>query len=86
METNTDNQTEKKPLTKGQYRVGIDFNPGGSENVRNIKAHAAQFIDFVEAVANESDNPEVKRLAALAQTSIEEAAMWAVKAATKPAQ
>ena len=78
--------TQKPKLTKGQYRVGIDFNPGGSENVRNIKAHAAEFIDFMEAISDESNNSEVKRLVSLAQTHIEDAAMWGVKAATKPAQ
>lgn len=78
--------------TKGQYRVGIDFNPSGSGYVNEIKRAAADLIDLIEeATAGKLDdatlNPEtcgeIRRLTALAQTSIEEAAMWAVKAATK---
>lgn len=72
--------------TKGEYRVGISFNPSNSSTVDRIKAAAAALIDAVEEIAVASDNPEVKRLAALAQTNFEDGAMWAVKAATKPAQ
>lgn len=77
---------EARTLTKGEYRVGITFNPGGHPAVNSIKEKAAALIDEIEAIAIVSAYPEVKRLAALAQTSIEEGAMWAVKAATKPAQ
>lgn len=66
-------------LTKGEYRVGIHFNVGGDSISANL-------IDEIEKVAANSDNGEVKRLCALAQTEIEAGAMWAVKAATKPAQ
>jgi hypothetical protein len=48
-------------MTKGEYRVGINFNPSNDDRVAKIS-----------------------RLKALAQTDIESAAMWAVKAATKP--
>lgn len=71
--------------TKGEYRVGIDFNPGGNPQVNSIKRKSADLIDELEAIALESANGEVKRLVALAQTDIESAAMWGVKAATKPA-
>lgn len=72
--------------TKGEYRVGTSFNPSNNSDVDRIKAAAADLIDLVEDIALDSDNPEVKRLAALAQTHFEDGAMWAVKAATKPAQ
>lgn len=72
--------------TKGEYRVGITFNPGGNPKVDSIKRKAADLIDEIEAIAQGSENGEVKRLCAVAQTEIESAAMWAVKAATKPAQ
>ena len=68
--------------TTGEYRVGISFNPGGSETVNQLKRAAANFIDMVEAL--EAHSPEVQRLKALAMTHAEDAAMWAVKAATKP--
>ena len=68
--------------TKGEYRVGIAFNPSADSMVDQIKAAAAALIDLVETI-DPQDNPEVGRLKALAMTEIECAAMWAVKAATK---
>jgi hypothetical protein len=77
-------------MTKGEYRVGITFNPSNNDIVGRIKRAAADLIDLIEAVGMENTapgalvaNPEVARLKALAQTAIEEGAMWAVKAATK---
>jgi hypothetical protein len=51
--------------------------PAASSDVDIIKNKAAELIDVRETL--KSKDP---RLASLAQTSIEEAAMWAVKAAT----
>jgi hypothetical protein len=85
-------------MTKGEYRVGINFNPSADDMVGKIKRAAADLIDLIETInddsrnqyddreAEETVNQEVKRLKALAQTEIESAAMWAVKAATKPAR
>lgn len=77
-------------MTKGEYRVGVNFNPSADDMVGKIKRAAADLIDLIETVNDDSMNPsrdqEVKRLKALAQTEIESAAMWAVKAATKPAR
>ncbi len=75
-------------MTKGEYRVGISFNPSMSGAVSDIKQAAARLIDLVETIRLDGQSPEraaeVARLKALAQTEIESAAMWAVKAATKP--
>ena len=76
--------------TKGEYRVGITFSPSGDDLVNQIKRRAADLIDLIETIPiPDSGKPadyavEVTRLRALAQTAIEEGAMWAVKAATKP--
>lgn len=67
--------------TKGQFRVGISFNPSNNPQVNSIKQMAADLIDYIETIKGDG---EVVRLKALAQTEIESAAMWAVKAATKP--
>ena len=74
-------------MTKGEYRVGIDFNPSGNEIVANIKRLAADLIEVIEDIPRDEIMAvnEVSRLKALAQTAIEEGAMWAVKAATKRA-
>lgn len=76
-------------MTKGEYRVGITFNPSNDDMVGKIKRAAADLIDLIETTpvptADEQHRMEVMRLKALAQTHIEDAAMWAVKAATKTA-
>lgn len=76
--------------TLGEFRVGITFNVGGSPQVDKIKRAAANFIDLCEELKTEVerrehlDRGEVIRLFALAETHMEDAAMWAVKAVTKP--
>jgi hypothetical protein len=81
---------ESRPTTKGEFRVGISFNPSNDDAVSKIKQAAADLIDLIEAipaypVGHESSalSSERGRLKALAQTAIEDGAMWAVKAATK---
>lgn len=72
-------------MTNGEYRVGIGFNPSGDDMVTKIKRMAADLIDLIGMVDDSvpSSHGEVTRLQALAQTAIEEGAMWGVKAATK---
>lgn len=76
--------------TLGEYRVGIDFNPSNDGDVAQLKEAAARFIDLVDAIALPEDDKaragEIARLKALACTNAEDAAMWAVKAVTKPAR
>jgi hypothetical protein len=84
--------------TLGEYRVGVSFNPSNNPLVDEIKRKAADLIDLIEAIPNFEgktfgdvqmgrgmEKPhkvaEAKRHAV---DRIEEAAMWAVKAATKP--
>jgi hypothetical protein len=81
-------------MSKGESRVRVEFNPSGSGHVYEIKESAAKFIDLVEELAVPAISAPVAqdgeiekrseffRLQALAQTAAEEAAMWAVKAAT----
>ena len=78
-------------MTRGEYRVGINFNPSADDTVGRIKFMAAALIDFIDGIpvlgaeteAQLVRSAEVARLKALAMTEIESAAMWAVKAATK---
>ena len=65
--------------TLGDIRVRRDFNPSSNQDVELIKMGTAKLIDFCESLKKKDP-----RLAALAQTAYEEAAMWAVKAATTP--
>ena len=77
-------------MTKGEYRVGINFNPSNDDMVAKIKRAAADLIDLIDDIERHPARlmdmrlDEINRLKALAQTDIESAAMWAVKAATKP--
>ena len=68
-------QTESHSL--GAQRVRESFNPSGDKMVDKIKRYTADLIDLCEEL--KTLDP---RLAALAQTAYEEAAMWGVKLAT----
>ena len=73
-------------MTKGEYRVGITFNPSNDPVVDEIKSISAKLIDLIEEIPSDRESEvgnERGRLKALAQTDVENAAMWAVKAATK---
>lgn len=61
----------------GEQRVRTSFNPSANSIVDQIKTQSAMLINLVEQVKHKDP-----RLAAIAQTAYEEAAMWAVKAAT----
>lgn len=65
--------------TLGQKRVKADFNPDKNEVVDQIKNKAAELIDLIETLKQDG-NGERNRCAALAQTEVETAAMYAVKA------
>ncbi len=66
----------------GAARVRESFNPSESNMVDKIKRHTADLIDLCEEERGKSTVGEETRLWALAMTAYEEAAMWAVKAAT----
>lgn len=82
--------------TIGELRVRTEFNPSKDGTVDQIKQKTAELINqledlkkFAKTVSGDdagtghvSANTEMLRLIALAQTTYEEAAMWAVKAAT----
>jgi len=61
----------------GAARVRESFNPSLDNTVDKLKRYTADLIDLCEDLKHLDP-----RLASLAQTAYEEAAMWAVKAAT----
>jgi hypothetical protein len=74
-----------REATEGEYRVGIGFNPSADPLVGEIKRKAADLIDLIAPLTDPTrGHPASARCAAIALTEIESAAMWAVKAATKP--
>ena len=69
-------------MTLGETRVRTDFNIAGLDTVTQIKQKSAELIDLVNQLDSAPNPSEAGRLKSLAMTSYEEAAMWAVKAAT----
>jgi hypothetical protein len=74
-------------MTLGERRVRVKFNVGGSSTVDVFKQKSAELIDLVNDLSatrelDKDDTSEFFRLRALAMTAYEEAAGWAVKAAT----
>jgi len=64
-------------MSLGTDRVRTSFNPSSDNLVDKVKQLSADLIDLCE------EHKELDpRLAALAQTAYEEAAMWAVKLVT----
>jgi hypothetical protein len=64
--------------TMGTQRVRASFNPSNDPLVAEIKAKTAELIDLCSHRLVAKD----KRSAEIAQQMYEDAAMWAVKAAT----
>lgn len=64
-------------MSVGEDRVRTKFNPSADSVVDQIKQKSAELIDLCETLKAKDG-----RLASLAQTHYEDAAMWAVKAAT----
>lgn len=70
-------------MTLGENRVRITFNPNKNSDVDQFKQKSAELINLCDKLRNQgSADGEHQRLWSLAQTAYEEAAMWAVKAAT----
>lgn len=67
----------EQTLSIGEQRVRIEFNPSKNGIVDQIKQKTAELINLCEDLKVKDG-----RLASLAQTGYEDAAMWAVKAAT----
>lgn len=75
----------ERVATLGEKRVRVGFNPSGEDRVSEIKLLTAKLIDISHTLQKEAidaNDMEHARVAAIAMTSYEEAAMWAVKAAT----
>jgi len=78
---------ENKKTTLGQRRVRVEFNPSKQDYVQDLKMAGANFIDLIDGAANnpnfsQEQLDDFRRLKSLAITHIEDATMWAVKAAT----
>ena len=69
--------------TIGESRVRTEFNPSANSKVDQIKQKTADLINICDDITDgEKTSEEQVRLSNIAQDRYEEAAMWAVKAAT----
>lgn len=73
--------------SKGERRIRVDFNPSNSDQVSKTKEIFASIIDGLQQnleshIENGTNFAERQRLIATAQTQVEQAAMWVVKALT----
>lgn len=78
-------QNENEPqreATIGEQRVRTSFNVSNDKFIDRIKNETAGLINQIGSLKSSSTKSEQARLISLAQTAYEEAAMWAVKAAT----
>jgi len=69
-------------MSIGEDRVRIKFNPSDDSLVAQIKQKSAELINLCEKMKDGVQSNEKIRCCSLAQTHYEDAAMWAVKAAT----
>ena len=69
-------------MSLGEDRVRVKFNPSDDSLVAQIKSRTAELIDLCYQCQMAEQRSEPSRLWSLAMTHYEDAAMWAVKAAT----
>ena len=70
-------------LTFGQKACGVSFNPGGREDVDQVKRAFADLVDLLnEHRRLDVVSPEQNRMLSIAITEVQTAQMWAVKAIT----
>jgi len=69
-------------MSIGEDRVRTKFNPSANGLVDQLKQKTAELINICDQAEVDAVGGEKKRLWKLAETAYEEAAMWAVKAAT----
>lgn len=83
---NAEDEPFAESRTLGEKRLGIDFQRGNNERPQNLMEYFAHGIDRVEKIKSnpilhESSAGDRARCVSVAQTKLEEAAMWAMKAA-----
>lgn len=73
---------EQRELTYGELMVGLNFNPGGRDDVREVKEAFAGVIDKLHQIYLDTGDANMLRLCDIAITQAQTAQMWAVKAIT----
>lgn len=72
-----------KPSTKALQVMNEGFNPGGRQDVAEIKTKCAELYTLIEKYVPADERSERGLLASIAKTELETAQMYAVKAVTR---
>lgn len=72
-----------KPMTLGESRCHINFNPSSDDNIGTFKRMMADAIDFCYKEFNSVENGEAARCFTIAMEHLETAQMYAVKGIAK---
>ena len=69
--------------TLGEKKIGITFEPGNNDILQNANESFARNLNRIEKLRSHGEQArpaEAQRFLSLAQTAVEEAAMWTAKA------
>jgi hypothetical protein len=78
-----ENNNPTRPMTLGEKRCHINFNPSADDKIGTFKRMMADAIDYCNNELLESSDPEAKRCFSIAMTELETAQMYAVKGIAK---
>ena len=73
----------QKPMTLGEKRCHINFNPSSDDKIGIFKRMMANAIDYCQNELLMTEDNEAKRCFSIAMTELETAQMYAVKGIAK---
>ena len=77
------NTTDERPMTLGEKRCHINFNPSSDDKIGTFKRMMANAIDYCNQELINTEDSEAKRCFSIAMTELETAQMYAVKGIAK---
>lgn len=81
--TPEENAISSRPMTLGEKRCHINFNPSADDKIGTFKRMMADAIDYLNNEMQVTEDGEAKRVFALAMTELETAQMYGVKGIAK---
>lgn len=78
-----ENNPQQQPMTLGEERCHINFNPSADDYIGTFKRMMADAIDYCNAMSFDSNDSEAKRCFSIAMEHLETAQMYAVKGIAK---
>lgn len=74
---------QNRPMTLGEARCHINFNPSSDDKIGTFKRMMADAIDYCNNELLSTENGEAKRCFSIAMTELETAQMYGVKGIAK---